>query len=220
MLKQSINLLICALFSTALFTSCGGGESTSSTSTEETEDAPLKIKPESTKIGGKFGKLYSFEDKEYTIKTESAFSGKYEMTLNITLTRNGEKPSFNLDEVSDDSSKKKYTADIEIEFLDKDGETLFSTDASDISKLLSLEEDDKASITFFTYKTMAEIEEVKYFRLTSILKENSNAGKSSDEEIDEEIDEELEAIGEAANAMGALFGAASEAAKAAEKLSK
>lgn len=216
MLKQSINLLICALFSTALFTSCGGGESTSSTSTEETEDAPLKIKPESTKIGGKFGKLYSFEDKEYTIKTESAFSGEYEMTLNITLTRNGEKPSFNLDEVSDDSSKKKYTADIEIEFLDKDGETLFSTDASDISKLLSLEEDDKASITFFTYKTMAEIEEVKYFRLTSILKENSNAGKSSDEEIDEE----LEAVGEAANAMGALFGAASEAAKAAEKLSK
>ena len=216
MLKQSINLLICALFSTALFTSCGGGESTSSTSTEETEDAPLKIKPESTKIGGKFGKLYSFEDKEYTIKTESAFSGEYEMTLNITLTRNGEKPSFNLDEVSDDSSKKKYTADIEIEFLDKDGETLFSTDASDISKLLSLEEDDKASITFFTYKTMAEIEEVKYFRLTSILMENSNAGKSSDEEIDEE----LEAIGEAANAMGALFGAASEAAKAAEKLSK
>lgn len=216
MLKQSINLLICALFSTALFTSCGGGESTSSTSTEETEDAPLKIKPESTKIGGKFGKLYSFEDKEYTIKTESAFSGEYEMTLNITLTRNGEIPSFNLDEVSDDSSKKKYTADIEIEFLDKDGETLFSTDASDISKLLSLEEDDKASITFFTYKTMAEIEEVKYFRLTSILKENSNAGKSSDEEIDEE----LEAVGEAANAMGALFGAASEAAKAAEKLSK
>ncbi len=216
MLKQSINLLICALFSTALFTSCGGGESTSSTSTEETEDAPLKIKPESTKIGGKFGKLYSFEDKEYTIKTESAFSGEYEMTLNITLTRNGEKPSFNLDEVSDDSSEKKYTADIEIEFLDKDGETLFSTDASDISKLLSLEEDDKASITFFTYKTMAEIEAVKYFRLTSTLKENSNAGKSSDEEIDEE----LEAIGEAANAMGALFGAASEAAKAAEKLSK
>ena len=61
MLKKTFTIMLSALCCTALLTACGGNSSSSSESTEENteataDDGALKVRPESTNIGGKFGK--------------------------------------------------------------------------------------------------------------------------------------------------------------------
>ena len=124
MLKKTFTIMLSALCCTALLTACGGNSSSSSDSKENTEatadDGALKVRPESTNIGGKFGKAFNFDDKEYTIKMEDGWGGDKKVKMSITMTRNDVKPSVNFNDIAGShDAGKKYVGDIEAEFLDE-----------------------------------------------------------------------------------------------------
>lgn len=227
MLKKTFNIMLSALCCTALLTACGGSSSSESSgeSTEKTtDDGTLKVRPESTNIGGKFGKAFNFDDKEYTIKLEKGVGGEKEVKMSITMTRNDVKPSVNFDDISGShNAGKKYVGDIEAEFLDENDDVLFTARVTlgnydDIDKLLTLEEGDKTNVTFSTYEKESTVLKAKKFRLTSKLENNSRAEKPGSE-LDE-LGEQMEALGKAADAVGAMAGAAVKAADAANELNK
>lgn len=226
MLKKTFNIMLSALCCTALLTACGGSSSESSgESTEKTtDDGTLKVRPESTNIGGKFGKAFNFDDKEYTIKMEDSYVGDKAVKMSITMTRNDVKPSVNFNEISGShNAGKKYVGDIEAEFLDENDDVLFTARVTlrnydDIDKLLTLEEGDKTNVTFSTYEKESTVLKAKKFRLTSKLENNSRTGKPGSE-LDE-LGEQMEALGKAADAVGAMAGAAVKAADAANELNK
>ena len=229
MLKKTFTIMLSALCCTALLTACGGNSNSSSESTEETteataDDGALKVRPESTNIGGKFGKAFNFDDKEYTIKMEDGWGGKKDVKMSITMTRNDVKPSVDFDDISGShDAGKKYVGDIEAEFLDENDDVLFTARVTlgnydDIDKLLTLEEGDKTNVTFSTFEGESTVLKAKKFRLTSKLEKNSRAGKPGSE-LDE-LDEQMDALGKAADAFGAMAGAAVKAADAANEISK
>ena len=227
MLKKTFNIMLSALCCTALLTACGGSSSSESSgeSTEKTtDDGTLKVRPESTNIGGKFGKAFNFDDKEYIIKMEDSYVSDKAVTMSITMTRNDVKPSVNFNEISGShDAGKKYVGDIEAEFLDENDDVLFTARVTlrnydDIDKLLTLEEGDKTNVTFSTYEKESTVLKAKKFRLTSKLENNSRAGKPGSE-LDE-LGEQMEALGKAADAVGAMAGAAVKAADAANELNK
>lgn len=225
MLKKTFNIMLSALCCTALLTACGGSSSSESnsesTETEAIDDGTIKVSPESTKIGGKFGKAFNFDDKQYTIKIEDGWGGDKKVKMSITMTRNDSKPSVNFDEIAGShDAGKKYVGDIVAEFLDENDDVIFTAEAnySDIDKLLTLEDGDKTNITFSTYKKESVVLKAKRFRLTSKLENNRRAGKPGSE-LDE-LGEQMESLGKAAEAVGAMAGAAAKAADAANELSK
>lgn len=227
MFKKTFNIMLSALCCTALLTACGGNSSSNSSeeSTEETaNDGKLKVTPETASIGGKFGKAFDIDDKEYTVKLEDSWSGDKMAKMSITVTRNDVKPSVNFDEIAGSyDAGKKYVGDIEAEFLDEDGEALFTarvrlSNYSDIDKLLTLEEGDKTTITVSGYAQEDVIKKAKMFRLTSKLENNSQAGKTGS--ATDELEEQMDALGKAAEAVGAMAGAAAKAADAANEISK
>lgn len=227
MLKKTFNIMLSALCCTALLTACGGSSSSESSgeSTEKTtDDGTLKVRPESTNIGGKFGKAFNFDDKLYTVKMEDSYVSDKAVTMSITMTRNDVKPSVNFNEISGShDAGKKYVGDIEAEFLDENDDVLFTARVTlrnydDIDKLLTLEEGDKTNVTFSTYEKESTVLKAKKFRLTSKLENNSRAGKPGSE-LDE-LGEQMEALGKAADAVGAMAGAAVKAADAANELNK
>ena len=225
MLKKTFNIMLSALCCTALLTACGGSSSSESnsesTETEAIDDGTIKVSPESTKIGGKFGKAFNFDDKQYTIKIEDGWGGDKKVKMSITMTRNDSKPSVNFDEIAGShDAGKKYVGDIVAEFLDENDDVIFTAEAnySDIDKLLTLEDGDKTTITFSTYEKESVVLKAKRFRLTSKLENNRRAGKPGSE-LDE-LGEQIETLGKAAEAVGAMAGAAAKAADAANELSK
>ena len=184
MLKKTFNIMLSALCCTALLTACGGSSSSESnsesTETEAIDDGTIKVSPESTKIGGKFGKAFNFDDKQYTIKIEDGWGGDKKVKMSITMTRNDSKPSVNFDEIAGShDAGKKYVGDIVAEFLDENDDVIFTAEAnySDIDKLLTLEDGDKTTITFSTYEKESVVLKAKRFRLTSKLENNRRAGK-------------------------------------------
>ena len=186
MFKKTFNIMLSALCCTALLTACGGSSSSNSSeeSTEETaNDGTLKVTPETANIGGKFGKAFDIDDREYTLKIEDGWGGDKKAKMSITVTRNDVKPSVNFDEIAGSyDAGKKYVGDIEAEFLDENEDVLFTARVSlgnytDIDKLLTLEEGDKTTITVSAYEKDDVIMKAKKFRLTSKLENNSHAGK-------------------------------------------
>ena len=228
MLKKTFTIMLSALCCTALLTACGGNSSSSSDSKENTEatadDGALKVRPESTNIGGKFGKAFNFDDKEYTIKMEDGWGGDKKVKMSITMTRNDVKPSVNFNDIAGShDAGKKYVGDIEAEFLDDNDDVLFTARVTlgnydDIDKLLTLEDGDKTNVPFSTYEKESAVLKAKKFRLTSKLEKNSRAGEPGSE-LDE-LDEQMDALGKAADAFGAMAGAAVKAADAANEISK
>ena len=227
MFKKTFNIMLSALCCTALLTACGGSSSSNSSeeSTEETaNDGTLKVTPETASIGGKFGKAFDIDDKEYTLKIEDGWGGDKKAKMSITVTRNDVKPSVNFDEIAGSyDAGKKYVGDIEAEFLDENEDVLFTARVSlgnytDIDKLLTLEEGDKTTITVSTYEEEDVIMKAKKFRLTSKLENNSHAGKPGS--VTDDLEEQMDALGKAADAVGAMVGAAAKAAEAADEISK
>ena len=209
MLKKTFTIMLSALCCTALLTACGGNSSSSSDSKENTEatadDGALKVRPESTNIGGKSGKAFNFDDKEYTIKMEDGWGGDKKVKMSITMTRNDVKPSVNFNDIAGShDAGKKYVGDIEAEFLDDNDDVLFTARVTlgnydDIDKLLTLEDGDKTNVTFSTYEKESAVLKAKKFRLTSKLEKNSRAGKPGSEldELDELLElDELEELEE------------------------
>ena len=227
MFKKTFNIMLSALCCTALLTACGGSSSSNSSeeSTEETaNDGTLKVTPETANIGGKFGKAFDIDDREYTLKIEDGWGGDKKAKMSITVTRNDVKPSVNFDEIAGShDAGKKYVGDIEAEFLDENEDVLFTARVSlgnytDIDKLLTLEEGDKTTITVSTYEEEDVIMKAKKFRLTSKLENNSHAGKPGS--VTDDLEEQMDALGKAADAVGAMVGAAAKAAEAADEISK
>ena len=227
MFKKTFNIMLSALCCTALLTACGGSSSSNSSeeSTEETaNDGTLKVTPETASIGGKFGKAFDIDDRDYTLKIEDGWGGNKEAKMSITVTRNDVKPSVNFDEIAGSyDAGKKYVGDIEAEFLDENEDVLFTARVSlgnytDIDKLLTLEEGDKTTITVSTYEEEDVIMKAKKFRLTSKLENNSHAGKPGS--VTDDLEEQMDALGKAADAVGAMVGAAAKAAEAADEISK
>ena len=227
MFKKTFNIMLSALCCTALLTACGGSSSSNSSeeSTEETaNDGTLKVTPETANIGGKFGKAFDIDDRDYTLKIEDGWGGDKKAKMSITVTRNDVKPSVNFDEIAGShDAGKKYVGDIEAEFLDENEDVLFTARVSlgnytDIDKLLTLEEGDKTTITVSTYEEEDVIMKAKKFRLTSKLENNSHAGKPGS--VTDDLEEQMDALGKAADAVGAMVGAAAKAAEAADEISK
>ena len=227
MFKKTFNIMLSALCCTALLTACGGSSSSNSSeeSTEETaNDGTLKVTPEKPNIGGKFGKAFDIDDREYTLKIEDGWGGDKKAKMRITVTRNDVKPSVNFDEIAGSyDAGKKYVGDIEAEFLDENEDVLFTArvrlgNYTDIDKLLTLEEGDKTTITVSTYEEEDVIMKAKKFRLTSKLENNSHAGKPGS--VTDDLEEQMDALGKAADAVGAMVGAAAKAAEAADEISK
>ena len=227
MFKKTFNIMLSALCCTALLTACGGSSSSNSSeeSTEETaNDGTLKVTPETASIGGKFGKAFDIDDRDYTLKIEDGWGGNKEAKMSITVTRNDVKPSVNFDEIAGSyDAGKKYVGDIEAEFLDENEDVLFTArvrlgNYTDIDKLLTLEEGDKTTITVSTYEEEDVIMKAKKFRLTSKLENNSHAGKPGS--VTDDLEEQMDALGKAADAVGAMVGAAAKAAEAADEISK
>lgn len=227
MFKKTFNIMLSALCCTALLTACGGSSSSNSSeeSTEETaNDGTLKVTPETASIGGKFGKAFDIDDREYTLKIEDGWGGDKKAKMSITVTRNDVKPSVNFDEIAGSyDAGKKYVGDIEAEFLDENEDVLFTArvrlgNYTDIDKLLTLEEGDKTTITVSTYEEEDVIMKAKKFRLTSKLENNSHAGKPGS--VTDDLEEQMDALGKAADAVGAMVGAAAKAAEAADEISK
>ena len=227
MFKKTFNIMLSALCCTALLTACGGSSSSNSSeeSTEETaNDGTLKVTPETASIGGKFGKAFDIDDRDYTLKIEDGWGGDKEAKMSITVTRNDVKPSVNFDEIAGSyDAGKKYVGDIEAEFLDENEDVLFTArvrlgNYTDIDKLLTLEEGDKTTITVSTYEEEDVIMKAKKFRLTSKLENNSHAGKPGS--VTDDLEEQMDALGKAADAVGAMVGAAAKAAEAADEISK
>lgn len=227
MFKKTFNIMLSALCCTALLTACGGSSSSNSSeeSTEETaNDGTLKVTPETASIGGKFGKAFDIDDRDYTLKIEDGWGGDKKAKMSITVTRNDVKPSVNFDEIAGSyDAGKKYVGDIEAEFLDENEDVLFTArvrlgNYTDIDKLLTLEEGDKTTITVSTYEEEDVIMKAKKFRLTSKLENNSHAGKPGS--VTDDLEEQMDALGKAADAVGAMVGAAAKAAEAADEISK
>ncbi|MDD6132618.1 MAG: hypothetical protein PUB55_07660 [Bacteroidales bacterium] len=225
MFKKTFNIMLSALCCTALLTACGGSSSSNSSeeSTEETaNDGTLKVTPETASIGGKFGKAFDIDDRDYTLKIEDGWGGDKEAKMSITVTRNDVKPSVNFDEIAGShDAGKKYVGDIEAEFLDENEDVLFTATIygyTDIDKLLTLEEGDKTTITVSAYEKEDVIMKAKKFRLTSKLENNSHAGKPGS--VTDDLEEQMDALGKAADAVGAMVGAAAKAAEAADEINK
>lgn len=210
----------------ALVTACGGssdssGESSSNESTEAADEA-LKVKPETTNIGGKWGKAFDFEDKKYSLKVEESWSG-HRVTLKIAFTRNSNTPDVDFTQMAGShETTNKYVADMEAEFFDEEGESLFTASVysyDDINKLLNLCEGDKTTVAFSTSETLETIQRARTFRITSTMEPNSQYGGGTDPTI-QDVDETMDAAANALNAVGTMMGAAADAANAASELSK
>ena len=224
MLKKTITLMLSALCCTALLTACGGSSSksnTENTAEEAADDGALIVYPESTNIGGKFGKAFSFEDKGYKVKIEKGWGNEEKVSMKITVTRNDVQPSVNFEDIAGShDAGKKYVGDIDAEFFD---DVLFTArvglgNYTDIDKLLALEEGDKTTITVSDYVDESIARKAVRFRLTSTLENNSHAGRPGS--VLGDLDDQLESLGKAAEAVGAMAGAAAKAADAANEISK
>ena len=220
MIKKTFYAVLCAMCCATVMTSCGGGSSSSESSeTEKTEEDVIKVSPESTTVGGKWGKAFDFEDKAYTLKVEdSCFESEYKVSLTITFTRNANTPEVDFAEITgaNDDPSKKYHAEMEAEFLDENDEPLFTANVrtgnyTAIDKLLALSEGDKTSATFSSYEPMETIKKAKKFRITSTVEANSkavNGSSDSNDDLDkaaDDLEKASKAVGDAAKAAGAIM---------------
>lgn len=209
----------------AMVTACGGSsDSSGESSSTESADQTLKVKPETTNVGGKWGKAFDFEDKEYSLKVEEGWSDP-EVNLKIAFTRNSNTPEVDFTQMAGShETTNKYVADMEAEFFDEEGESLFTArvglgNYDGINKLLNLCEGDKTTVTFSTYEPLETIQRARTFRVTSTMEPNSKYSGGTDPTI-QDVDETMDAAANALNAVGTMMGAAADAANAASELSK
>lgn len=227
-MKKSILSLVAAVSISALLTACGGSSDSSvaqgAAPGEEQAEAPLKVKPKNTNIGGKWGKAFDFEDREYTLTIDNSYSST-KAVIKVSLTRNANTPEVDFTQMAGShENSNKYVADMEAEFFDENGESLFTakvglSNYTDIDKLLNLCEGDEATVTFSAFEEEDVIRKARTFRITSTMELNSRYGGDTD--LDAEVQSATEAIGAAAdmmNAMGSAMGAAADAANAARQL--
>ena len=218
MIKKTFYAVLCAMCCATVMTSCGGGSSSSESSeTEKTEEDVIKVSPESTTVGGKWGKAFDFEDKAYTLKVEEGWGSDMEVSLVITFTRNGNTPEVSFNEIAGSyDAGRKYVGDMEAEFLDENDEPLFTANVrtgnyTAIDKLLALSEGDKTSATFSSYEPMETIKKAKKFRITSTVEANSkavNGSSDSNDDLDkaaDDLEKASKAVGDAAKAAGAIM---------------
>lgn len=231
-MKKSILSLVAAVSISALLTACGGSSDSSAAQGaapgEEQAEAPLKVKPKNTNIGGKWGKAFDFEDREYTLTIDNSYSTT-KAVIKVSLTRNANTPEVDFAQMAGShENSNKYVADMEAEFFDENGESLFTakvglSNYTDIDKLLNLCEGDEATVTFSAYEEEDVIRKARTFRITSTMELNSRYGGGDTDltDLDAEVQSATEAIGAAAdmmNAMGSAMGAAADAANAARQL--
>lgn len=230
-MKKSLFTIMTALGICVMMTACGGSSDNSSDSSSEQQEAGVvKIKPETTVIGGQWGKAFDIEDKEYTVKLDF---GDYinELEVNINVTRNGNTTDVDFAQLAaSEGQKNKYVADLTLEAFDENGESVFTADiaSDDITKVLSLCQGDKATIqaSYLFYDDENDaIKNARSFRLTSVLKPNEKFGNIGDaiEDLADDVDVEraaatLDAATDIINAAGAAMGAAATAANAARKI--
>lgn len=223
-MKKSILSLVAAVSISALLTACGG----SSSNTKAEPEKPIKVTPKDTIIGGKWGKAFDLENKEYTLTIDDSYSTK--AVIKVSLTRNANTPEVDLAQMAGShETTNKYVADLEVEFFDENGESLFTATTygySEVDKLLSLCEGDQATVTFNAYEERSVIRKARTFRITSTMETNSSYGGGNNDiadadDIDQQIEEMNDAVGAATNmmnAVGAAMGAAADAANAARQL--
>lgn len=230
-MKKSFLSLVAAVSISALLTACGGSSDSSAAQGaapgEGQAEAPLKVKPKNTNIGGKWGKAFDFEDREYTLTIDNDYST--EAVIKVSITRNANTPEVDFTQLAGShENSNKYVADMEAEFFDENGESLFTARVglshySDIDKLLNLCEGDEATVTFSAFEEEDVIRKARTFRITSTMELNSRYGGGDTDltDLDAEVQSATEAIGAAAdmmNAMGSAMGAAADAANAARQL--
>ena len=230
-MKKSLFTIMTALGICVMMTACGGSSDNSSDSSSEQQEAGVvKIKPETTVIGGQWGKAFDIEDKEYTVKLDF---GDYinELEVNINVTRNGNTTDVDFAQLAaSEGQKNKYVADLTLEAFDENGESVFTADiaSDDITKVLSLCQGDKATIQasyLFHDDENDAVKNARSFRLTSVMRPNEEYGNIGDaiEDLANDVDVEqaaatLDAATDIINAAGAAMGAAATAANAARKI--
>ena len=230
-MKKSLFTIMTALGICAMMTACGGSSDNSSDSASEQQEAGVvKIKPETSVIGGQWGKAFDIEDKEYTVKLDY---GDYinELEVNINVTRNGNTTDVDFAQLAaSEGQKNKYVAELTLEAFDENGESVFTADfaSDDITKVLSLCQGDKATIKasyLFHDDENDAVKNARSFRLTSVMRPNEEYGNIGDaiEDLANDVDVEqaaatLDAATDIINAAGAAMGAAATAANAARKI--
>ena len=185
-MKKALFSILALVGMCITFTSCG--------------ESALEAKPESTTVGGKWGKAFTIEDKAYPfVVADEKDNGKIKAEINITLTRVDAATEINLDNISDwYDVTKKYKGELIIEFLDADGSVLCDEDAygDDIEKLLQASIGDKVTVKFKIDEQKDLVQKICKFRLTTKADKNDGYdpfAATGDEEV-EEVVEETESI--------------------------
>lgn len=226
-MKKSLFTIMAAIGFCTLVTACGGSSSSSESSSDESaqeEVQSFKVKPETTNVGGKWGKAFDFEDKEYTLNVEEGWSDP-QVSMKVSVTRNANTPDVDFAQLAGShEASNKYVADLEAEFFDEDGESLFTANVrlgnyTGIDKILTLCEGDKTTVTFSSYESLETIQRARTFRITSTMELNSNYGGGTDPTV-QDVNDAMDAASNTLKAVGSMMGAAADAAEAASELSK
>lgn len=158
-MKKALFSILALVGMCITFTSCG--------------ESALEAKPESTTVGGKWGKAFTIEDKAYPfVVAEEKADGSMSVEMSISLTRIDAPTEVNIADLYGYASK--YEGDVIIEFLDADGNVIKDDDAksSEVKKLLQAAIGDKVSLTFRISESKEKIQTIKKFRLTTTVEEN------------------------------------------------
>lgn len=161
-MKKALFSILALVGMCITFTSCG--------------ESALEAKPESTTVGGKWGKAFTIEDKAYPfVVAEEKDNGKIKAEINITLTRVDAATEINLDNITDwYDVTKEYIGHIIIEFLDADGNVLCDDDGylNDVEQLLQASTGDRVTITFEIDEQKDLVQKICKFRLTTKADKN------------------------------------------------
>lgn len=189
-----------------LMVACGGSKKAEEATEEE---VTVAITPQSTNIGGPFGKAYSVVDRKY--KPQGEYSIK---SLNVEVeVKEGAQFPEGFDPMKVGTSRDKgeakyaYIADFTIEYLDADGDVIETKDVSDgLDRLLRANEGDKVTLSFYLPDNY---EEIKSFRVVSDyypnevdasssfidmeeVEEETSSKKSKSSTVDEEFDKAMD----------------------------
>lgn len=161
-MKKALFSILALVGMCITFTSCG--------------ESALEAKPESTTVGGKWGKAFTIEDKAYPfVVAEEKADGSMSVEMSISLTRIDAPTEVNIADVhTSKGDTNKYKGEVVIEFLDANGNVIEDDDAksSEVKKLLQAAIGDKVSLTFRISESKEKIQTIKKFRLTTTVEEN------------------------------------------------
>lgn len=187
-----------------VLTSCGGGSGSkaegSDSTTENSESAVHKIKPQSTNISGALSGCYEITDREYKV-TDEQFA-----KVNVELTRTSKElpPIFDADAVE---------TTLRIEFLDADGDVVDTAVTTDCS-FIELLPGEISSVSFYVCDDIKKVTQFRVFSECEVAhEENNTSSLPSSEDIDnslEQAEKAMDMAGDALNMMDGLIDAAEE----------